>query len=155
MRKLNYEEGDVFAVPLRTGGFALGLVARMPKSGKVLFGYFWGPARTALPEPKDLPELHPRDALFGKMFSDLGLIKKEWPILTSLPGWKRAHWPMPKFLRQSPLSKRAWLVTYADDDPNQVSSEDPCAFDVTGYEKDGLLGSGATEILLTHLLSPA
>jgi len=153
MSKKPYAEGDVFAMPLRTGGFALGLVARKPRSGNVLFGYFWGPARPSIPDPKDLPQLSVKNAMFGKMFSDIGLIKKKWMVIAHLPDWERPHWPMPKFLRKSPLSKRAWLVTYADDDPGHVINEEPCEYDVTGYERDELLGSDAAEALLTHLLS--
>lgn len=46
-RKLNYKEGDWFAVPLGGAGYALGLVARVGRRG-VTFGYFFGPRRVTL-----------------------------------------------------------------------------------------------------------
>jgi hypothetical protein len=154
MSKLNYKEGDVFAVPLRNGGFALGLVARKARVGKVLLGYFWGPVRTQVPTPEDLPMLYPQDALFVKMFSDLNLVNKNWPIISSIVAWNREHWPMPKFIRRSLLSKHAWLVTYADDDPNRIINEEPCDYGVNGFQEDDLLGAGAVEAKLTDVLKP-
>jgi hypothetical protein len=52
-QKINYREGDWFAVPLRDGGYAVGLVARMDNRGGVL-GYFFGPRRDDVPSPSDV-----------------------------------------------------------------------------------------------------
>ena len=41
MPKASYREGDWFAVPLRDGGYAAGLIARANPKG-VLLGYFFG-----------------------------------------------------------------------------------------------------------------
>jgi len=38
-----YDEGSVFLIPLRDGGFARGVVARIAPKRKVLLGYFFGP----------------------------------------------------------------------------------------------------------------
>jgi hypothetical protein len=38
------EEGDLFAVPLRDGGYGIGVVARVGRRG-VLVGYFFGRRR--------------------------------------------------------------------------------------------------------------
>jgi len=44
MQEPSYSEGDWFAVPLRGGGFAAGVIARaMPRKEGVLLGYFFGP----------------------------------------------------------------------------------------------------------------
>lgn len=55
----NYREGSRFAVPLRQGGYAVGLVARVNPRG-VLLGYFFGP-RHDVPGPsatsRGLPRL--------------------------------------------------------------------------------------------------
>ena len=61
-----YGEGDWFAVPLREGGFAAGVVARAnPKA--VLLGYFFGPRRAAVPSVEEVSRLRPDDAvLVGK-----------------------------------------------------------------------------------------
>jgi hypothetical protein len=52
-RKLPDSEGDGFAVPLRDGGYAIGVVARMDRKGSVL-GYFFGPRYD---EPPKLAEV--------------------------------------------------------------------------------------------------
>jgi hypothetical protein len=50
MPQANYNEGDWFAVPLREGGFAIGVIARvMPRKEGVVLGYFFGPRRNAVP----------------------------------------------------------------------------------------------------------
>jgi hypothetical protein len=59
---------------------------------------------------------------------------------------------MPKFIRRDPLGKRARLVSYADDDPNQLIAEEPGNFEAAGFEDDSLLGAGFVELLLTRLL---
>ncbi len=41
-KSLNYSEGDCISIPLREGGYARGVVARMNGSG-IIFGYFFGP----------------------------------------------------------------------------------------------------------------
>jgi hypothetical protein len=151
VKKLTYKEGDVFAVPLRDGGFSLGIVARSPRHGKVLLGYFFPGKLPAVPKPPDLPVLLPENAMKVVRFGDLSLMTGEWPIIGSLQNWDRDDWPMPKFIRQDPLTKRARLVSYADDDPNKEIAEELCHFEATGYEADSLLGAGFVELLLTKL----
>jgi len=153
MKKLPYREGDVFAVPLGSGGFSLGVVARSPRQGKVLLGYFFGEKFPSV--PSDLPTLLPENALKVVKFGDLSLMTGEWPVVGHLQNWDRDHWPMPKFIRQDPLRKRAQLVSYADDDPNQLIAKEPCNIEAAGYERDSLLGAGSVELLLTRLLGPA
>src|SRR5262249_24112871 len=113
--KLPYREGTVFLVPLRTGGYARGVVARSGPKGKVLFGYFFGP-RLSVPEVNALA-LDPSKAILRAMFGDLGLIKKEWPIVGWVDGWDRSRWPMPDFVRRDPSGKkRPVRVQYSDTD---------------------------------------
>jgi hypothetical protein len=143
-----YDEGDVFAVPLRKGGFAHGVVARVAPGGKVLFGYFFGP-KTDVPG-KDLT-LHPADSLLKVRFGDLGLINGEWPVVGKVEDWDRGDWPMPEFVRRDPLSGRAWKVRYMDGDPSAVEVERPTDAECDG-PTDSLSGYGAVEIRLTKLL---
>jgi hypothetical protein len=148
-----YREGDIFAVPLRTSGFALGVVARMPKERKVLLGYFFGYRFDQVPDAKDIPTLNPSDAIKVYRFGDLHLIDRKWPIISHIENWQRDNWPTPKFIRQDDLSKRAWLVSYSDENPSVVLEEEPCDFGMSGYERAALLGAGAVEIAHTKLIS--
>jgi hypothetical protein len=154
MSKLPYREGDVFAVSLRGGGFALGVVARAPKQGKILLGYFFRHRFATVPTANEVPKLRPEDAIKVVRFGDLFLMGGDWPIISHLADWKSEEWPVPKFVRHDPLSKKAWLISYADADPSIEIGEERCEFEIMNYERASLLGAGAVELALTKLLSP-
>jgi hypothetical protein len=73
MAKVQYREGDWFAVPLRGGGFGLGLIARANPGG-VLLGYFFGPLRSEVPKLEDVASLRPGDAVLVRKFGHLGIV---------------------------------------------------------------------------------
>jgi hypothetical protein len=58
---------------------------------------------------------------------------------------------MPDLVRRDVLSKKAWLVRYSDDDPNQIELEHPTDFE-SQLGPDSLAGYGAVEIVLTKIL---
>lgn len=153
MARRNYTVGDWFAVPLREGGFAVGVVARAQADG-VLLGYFFGPKRAEVPELTELAHLTAAGAVLVSKFGHLGLLKKKWPILGRTDEWDPQAWPMPAFVRFEELTGRSFRVIYADDDPNRLLREEqiPAGTAEQG-PKDGLLGAGATEIALTSLLA--
>ena len=75
--KINYAEGDCFAVPLKEGGFARGVVTRLNKKGVVL-GYFFGPKilnRDDVYITTDIISARCIDVCF---FGDLGLVTDRW-----------------------------------------------------------------------------
>jgi hypothetical protein len=81
-----------------------------------------------------------------------------------LRGWARCSCPFWRLLLgyffgpkrdvlPQQLSGRAFRVIYDPDDPNMVSREESAPQDeVDGLPRDGLLGAGAVENLLTRLL---
>jgi hypothetical protein len=153
MARIRYAEGDWFAVPLRDGGFAVGVVARANKNG-VLLGYFFGPRQRDVPSLDDVEELVAKDAVLIKKFGDLGLKSGKWPLLGSAPSWNRDEWPMPTFGRFEELTGLAFAVEYSSDDPNSHPRETPILQeDLVRYPKDGLGGAGFIEITLTELLT--
>jgi hypothetical protein len=144
-------EGDWFAIPLRDGGYGLGVVARKGKGG-VLLGYFFGPRRDAVPTLDDAKHLSPSETVLIEIFGDLSLRDRTWPLLGQLTSWRREIWTIPRFSRTEPLSGRAWIVVYGDD-PRTRLREEPCSLEVASkLRPDGLSGSGAVEIQLTELL---
>jgi hypothetical protein len=150
---IKYAEGDCFGVPLRDGGFATGLVARANASG-ILLGYFFGPLREVPPEPVALESLRREDAILVGRFGHLGLTGGTWPTLGRLPGWSRDDWPVPVFIRYEELSGRSFRVFYDDADPGSVLREEPTpAGEGEQGPKDGLMGAGFAEKVLTNLLS--
>jgi hypothetical protein len=152
MAKVNYCEGDWFAVPLREGGFAVGVVARAnPKAA--LLGYFFGPRRVDVPSLEDMADLKPADAVLVGKLGHLGLTGGTWPILGRLEGWDRDEWSMPVLVRYEELTGRSFKVSYDDDDPNKLIREEQV---VPGSDeqgpKDGLMGAGYAEKVLRSLL---
>lgn len=143
-------EGTIFAVPLETNGFAVGLVARASKRGGVLLGYFWGKWDN-LPELDSL-SLTPQSTALVAKFGDLFLSDGKWPILGELSHWRREEWPMPLFVREEPFTGRRWEVKYSDDDPNALISEVPAKEGVR-YLPNLLHGAGAMEIVLNKHFS--
>jgi len=151
--KLPYKEGDWFAVPLTGGGYGSGLIARSPKRGKVLLGYFFGPRRSELPDIADLLRLTPEQAVLVEQFGDLSLIRKEWPILGSTPDWDRRRWPMPVFGSVEELTGVGWRIEYPDEDPSARPRRTPVSpEEARRLPEDRLLGAGAVVIHLDQRL---
>jgi hypothetical protein len=154
--KLPYREGDWFAVPLPSGGFATGIVARTTKKGRVLLGYFFGPRHLVPPRLEDLEGQSADGAILVAKFGDLSLIRGEWPVLGRCHGWIRGEWPMPMFINRDPLSGKAWRVEYADDDPNKLVDRTPIdPAEGKELETDRLCGAGSIETQLDRLLPRA
>lgn len=150
--RISYREGDWFAVPLRGGGWATGVVARKARSA-VLLGYFFGPPRSAPPGIQEVADLCAQDAILVERFGDLGIIDGSWPLIGSSPTWDRAQWPMPMFCRREPLSGRAFLVEYPDANPNGIPRETPVDHSECDHlPRDGMSGFGSVERELTRRL---
>ncbi|WP_376707029.1 Imm26 family immunity protein [Bradyrhizobium agreste] len=138
-------------MPLRHGGFARGVVARMPRRGRVVLGYFFGP-RLETPASATLDDLHPNLAVARIRFGDLGLIQGRWLVIGKMPNWHRADWPIPDFVRRDPISRKAWLVRYHE--PLRSVSEPLSDYDdLQLLESDGLYGAGAAEAKISKLLA--
>lgn len=152
MKTLPYREGSWFAVPLRTGGYALGVVARMRPGGRIILAYLFATKYKEVPRMDAVKGLHPGDAIRRLRVGDLGLINGEWRVVGESEGWRRDHWPMPLFVRRDDLSKRAWRESYSDSDPSKRTAEEAVPFDVADLEDSALRGYGSVELLLTKLL---
>jgi hypothetical protein len=153
MKRVPYDEGTWFAVPLRAGGYAVGLVARKSPEG-VLLGYFFGPRRDLVPSLSDLETLRPEETVLIRLFGDLGLLEGEWPIIGQSPTWDRRSWPLPQFGRIEEFTGRALRVEYDEENLARTVRETPATREeVEGLPLDGMSGYGALEKRLTRLLS--
>jgi hypothetical protein len=150
--KVNYAEGTCFAIPLRTAGFAVGLVARATSYGPHVLGYFFGPKRDHVPTMDEVGELRARATAKVARTGDLHLLDGRWPVIGRLRHFQREDWPFPKFRRADAITRRAWAVEYADDDPGRAIAKVPIEFGAAGMERDASLGAGAVELVLTKLL---
>lgn len=149
--KVNYSQGTVFLVPLKGGGYARGVVARLDRKGLV-FGYFFGPKLTS-PEEATTRELHPRQALYITKFGDLSLINKEWDQLGQIENWNADEWPMPPLIRVDDFTGKATLAKYDDSTFECIDEEEVSSSLVKQYPRDGTDGAGAVEISLSKLLN--
>ena len=150
--KLNYSEGTWFAIPLRKGGFGVGVAARTMKKGPVILAYLFGPKRELVPTLPEVVGLDPFAAVKVARIGDLSLINGEWPILGRSSSWLRNNWPNPKFVTWDGISRRAWIVQYADDNPNNLVSQEPVVPGTFALDRDIMYGAGAVEIELSRLL---
>ena len=152
-KKLNYTEGTCFLVPLRKGGYARGVVARMNGKGKV-FGYFWGPKFDKAEDGVVDVTLTAQSAIFVGKFGDLGFLKEEWPIIGKIEPWIRTDWPLPPLLRTDERAQIGF-ISYYDDNNLRCLREEKVKLgevDASKFPEDSLLGYGAVEIHLAKLL---
>ena len=150
--KVNYSEGTLFAIPLRNGGFAVGLIARATKKGPWVLAYLFGPKRDAIPTLSQVSELDPSSAIKIARISDLHLINGTWPILGRSSDFRRSRWPFPRFLRSDEIGRRAWAIEYAEDDPGCEIAQHPIAFGTSQLDDDAGCGAGFVEVVLTKIL---
>lgn len=147
----NYPEGTWFAVPLRDGGFARGLIARTNGEG-IMFGYFFEPRLDGPQCGPKVSYLRPNDAILVGQFGDLGLQEGVWTVIDRTDDWKREDWPLPPFVRLDEIEGKAWKVMYSDD-LNEVSIDECQPSLINEHPRDILMGAGSVEIRLTKLLS--
>ena len=151
-KKLPYKEGDWFAVPLRSTGYAIGLIARTNCKG-IGIGYFFGPKSDSVPSLGLANAKAPSDALLVAKFGDLGLLEGRWKVLGRLQSWKRQDWPIPVFVRTDLISGVYHKVVYSEDNLLTEIELLPCsAKEASELPKDGTSGDGAVELKLTKLL---
>lgn len=153
MSRLPYQEGTWFVVPLRDGGFAVGVVARMAPRGRVLLGYFFGPRRDEVWSLDDVRHLVPEDATLVQRFGDLYLIEGRWSILGRVNSWRRESWPIPAFGRYVEIDGTAWRVEYDENNPNAIANEERISpQQADQLPNNALLGAGVVEAILTKQL---
>ncbi len=146
MKRRSIAEGMVFAVPLRSGRYARGLVTRHGTSA-VTVGHFFGPALDDIPR---LPAaLEPCSAILVARFGDIPIANDEWKPLGELPNWDRSEWPSITFFRGDQRG-RGYVVIYDDHDPNKVLAERPATPADVVLPRDSLYGYVIVQNRLTE-----
>lgn len=149
--KVNYLAGSCFLVPLRNGGYARGVVARLNGKGLV-FGYFFGP-RLASPEDASACGLRPDQAVLIGKFGDLSLTSGAWKSLGLVEAWTPKEWPMPPLVRVDEATGQATLSFYDERTFECIKEEVAPSGSQDRYPYDRTMGAGAVEIRLSKLLS--
>ncbi|MEW6226331.1 MAG: Imm26 family immunity protein [Chloroflexota bacterium] len=150
-RRLPYQPGTWFAVPLRDDGFAAGRVARVDGRGRLL-GYFFGPRRAMPPSCAEVAELRPRDATLIMMLGHLGLLSGRWPIICVDADPDLVGWPVPKFFHKDALLPDLWFARSYGETLELVGERRISEAEAVRLPEDGLAGPGLVEIRLTKLL---
>ncbi|MGK3994886.1 Imm26 family immunity protein [Sorangium sp. So ce1024] len=148
----NYGVGTWFAVPLPSGGYGTGLVARANGMGEA-FGYFFGPRHPAIPPHDATRSLRPEDAVLLRLFGDLGLIRGEWPILGSDPDLDTSRWTMPGLIHRDDMTGQVWIRHYDERRLGLFLREEPCdPATAKLLPMDGLSGQVALEVHLDKII---
>ena len=156
-KAIKYQEGQWFAVPLRDGGYALGIIVRGSYKTKGGLGYFFGPKYPEVPIGIETFAKNKENTLLIRQFGDLGIITGEWPLIQDGKPFTYEDWPVPLFHRVPPFSEgKAVIVEYRQDysgDEHPIrETVTPLTDEILKLPKDVLSGSGAVEIVLTKLL---
>lgn len=150
-KKIKYKKGSCIAVPLRGGGFARGIIARMDGKGGI-FGYFFGPKYSSYQDILSCSNLRHKDSILVGRFGDLGLLNGEWKVIDEITNWDDNCWPMPPFLRIDEYENKAWLSYYDENDFSFLKEIEVSPDLKDKYPYDRNMGYGAVEIRLTTLL---
>lgn len=150
--KYHYDVGTIFSVPLRDGGYAIGVVARCDHKGLV-FGYFFGPRLETIPESVAWRDLKAEKAVLIGQFGDIGLKNGEWKLVGAIEQWNPDVWPMPGFCSAGE-DENVVTISYYDDTTFEIKSviTEPRSAETAKLPVDRVMGYGAVEIRLTRLL---
>jgi len=153
---IKYSEGQWFAVPLRDGGYALGIIVRGNYKTKGGLGYFFGPRYAKVPDAEKTFEKKPEEAVLIALFGDLGIISGRWPLVQSTRPFSVEDWPIPLFSAPIRLiPEKAYIREYQQDDSGvlRIARQEVVDLkDVVNLPSDKSMGGGSVETRLSELL---
>ena len=148
-KKIKFENGIVFAVPLSNSEYGIGMVTKKYK--RITIGYFFKIIFSKLPGILSKEFLCAENVILIAQFSSLGIENGEWPLVKSNFIFNSNEWPMPLFKMQHPITEQYFAVEYDETLLNDrrflISKE--VAKNLYG---DGLFGYGALEKELDGIL---
>ena len=147
-----FREGDVAAIPLKKGGYALAVIARVAKRGHIVLCYFFGTRFAELAEAVSaISVLRKGDAFAIARVGDPCLIDGSWPIIGSITPWERGLWPLPGFVTGGYLPGDKLLVHYSEETLSEPISRERVPDNFVGLP-GGLWGNFyAEDYLSLHL----
>jgi uncharacterized protein DUF4259/immunity protein 26 of polymorphic toxin system len=152
-RRTRLREGSCFAIPLPSGGFAVGVLSQL-LAGKLPFGYFFGPRRAKPPENRELASLNPSDAILRVKFGDTEIQNARWLPLGAIERWSIEDWPTPAHTSGEAGGGLVWRIEY----PRDAPKSDPARLqriteaEAKGLDPDRVMGALALEMALDRQL---
>jgi hypothetical protein len=139
-------EGMCFAIPLPSGGFAVGVLSQL-LAGKLPFGYFFGPRRSEPPRNAELANLDPRTAIVRVKFGRTEIDNGRWQTIGRLEDWSPADWPTPPRTSGEAGAGLMWRIEYPRDAPKDHPArlERVSAREASGLGRDIVMGALALE----------
>ena len=114
-RTTTFDPGDIFAVPLASGGVG-GVVLSRTGFG-VALGYFFGPRSSSAAEIAARVPPYAAQTVFSSIFFTNSIEDGTWSAVASIKNFDPSAWPMPVFQYEDPLLRRHFLREFALDDP--------------------------------------
>lgn len=156
-QRVKYHEGQWFAVSLRTGGYAPGIIVRGGRAFKGGLGYFFPVRYEQPPSALEIEHLNAQQAVLIGWFGDLGIIEGRWPLILTDRPFSRGDWPVPRFGRVDAFTPEwGWITEYSqNDDGSRVPiAETRCPVTaVTGLPEVGTASAGYIEVKLAMLIA--
>lgn len=153
-RRVSYKEGQWFAVPLRTGGYAPGIIARGGPKFKGGLGYFFPMRFDQPPLGQDVAQLNAAQAILITWFGDRGIKEGRWPLIVIDRPFNREDWPVPRFGRVD-MFDHAWITEYSQDDDGRalyVTEKRASMTEISDLPEDGTASAGYVEVKLAMLI---
>jgi hypothetical protein len=154
-KRIRFNEGQWFAVPLKTDGYVIGVIVR-GNNKTICLGYFFGPKYETPPGDEATWEKTPENAILITRFGDLGIVNGSWPLIQSTRPFSREEWPIPKFGMEIPFSEgKGYVREYDIDDSGSwiLLLESVVEIkEIVGLSKDSFMGGGSVEFRLTQLI---
>ncbi|MBA4057526.1 MAG: hypothetical protein C0490_22615 [Marivirga sp.] len=146
-KKLQLNEGDIFTFPLRSRGYASGLIIRASKT-LTLLGCFYDLRYDSMPTEITEDVLKKGKIILTKRFGLQGFKDGTWKVVGKSDRFNRQDWPIPSFLRQSNPPR---IITY-NDELEEIKETVISNENANSFPGDGLAGSGFIEIVVTEVL---
>ncbi|MFK4087705.1 Imm26 family immunity protein [Kribbella sp. NPDC020789] len=144
-------EGEYFAIPLPSGGYGVGLAARVGSRGVVL-GYFSPARHGSIPALADAT-FSPGQAIWIKLFGDLGIADGEWVVIGYDEKWNPVDWPLPDFAHHEEITGRCYRLSFDGDLRNRPSRTLVPVDQTVELPEYGTAGAQFIEIRLDKILS--
>jgi hypothetical protein len=155
-KRIKYREGQWFAVPLRTGGYAPGIIVRGDYKTKGGLGYFFPIRSIQPPNASEIAHLNASQATLISWFGDLGIAQGRWPLIFSERTFSREDWLVPRFGRIDMFDpERGWITEYSQGDDGRalyVAETRVRVAEIADLPEVGTASAGYVEVKLAILI---